>query len=107
FLVLGVIVLLPGLASAQTNPAGFESEVSNCADKEPITVAYSSWPEDVLLAKMFKQLVEEHYDCAVKTQRVAAALKYQGLANGDVDVMFEAWLPKTHQAYWEKFGTEI
>lgn len=107
---VGIIWLLPAFASAQGNPAGFETssiEDNDCAAKGPITVAYSAWPEDVLLAKLFKQLTEKHYNCSVTIQRVGAALKYQGLADGDVDLMFEAWLPKTHEAYWQKFSTQV
>lgn len=68
FLTLGVASLVPGLASAAGNPAGFESSAvkkNDCSAKDPIKVGYSSWSEDVLEAKLLKKLLEDHYDCKV------------------------------------------
>lgn len=110
WLALGVAALVPGLASAADNPAGFESsavEDNDCSAKDPITVGYSSWSEDVLEAKMFKQLLEEHYDCKVKIKQLDAGVKYKSLAEGDIDVMFEGWFPETHKKYWHNVSTDV
>ncbi|NNC22569.1 glycine betaine ABC transporter substrate-binding protein [Salinisphaera sp. USBA-960] len=109
-LTLGVVSLVPGLANAADNPAGFETSAvknNDCSAKDPIKVGYSSWSEDVLEAKLLKRLLEKRYGCEVQTQRLSVGVKFQALAKRDIDVMFEAWFPKTHKSYWEKFSTKM
>jgi glycine betaine/proline transport system substrate-binding protein len=38
---------------------------------------------------------------------VDVGLQYQGVAKGDLDLMLMAWLPVTHQDYWEKVADKV
>src|SRR5699024_11104806 len=32
---------------------------------------------------------------------------YQGVADGDVDLFFDSWLPATHADYWKQFKDDV
>lgn len=43
----------------------------------------------------------------VEITELDAGPLYQGLAQDDLDVFMDAWLPVTHEDYWEEFGDDL
>lgn len=56
---------------------------------------------------MAKQLIEDRTDYNVELQMASIGVQYQGVANGDLDGMMMAWLPKTHEDYWNRFQDQV
>jgi len=64
------------------------------------------WDEDIAVTHLWKVLLEERgYD--VEMTQLDAAPLFQGLADGELDVFLDAWLPDTHADYWEEHEDEL
>ncbi|ASR37344.1 glycine/betaine ABC transporter substrate-binding protein [Prauserella marina] len=71
-----------------------------------LTIGYIAWDEDIALSNLFKaQLEEKGY--TVTLQQLDVAPTYQALAKGDIDLFLDAWLPTTHEQYWEQYKDDL
>lgn len=96
-LVLGATFATPDLAHAS----------SSCADKPTIKVGWVAWAENKLEAKILKKVLEDRMGCKVKLTLMQIGIEYKSVAEGDTDVMLEAWFPDTHKAYRDKLGLQV
>ncbi len=64
------------------------------------------WDEDVAATYLWKQLLEERgYTVEVRALDVAST--FTGVAQGQVDMYLDAWLPVTHAAYWARYQNRL
>lgn len=106
-LTLGMVGLAAGCGGASA-PSGEEAGdgEGNGAQSDTIRIGMVNWAEDIAVSHLWKViLAEEGYQ--VTLQQLDAAPLYTGLANGDLDVFLDAWLPITHEAYWEKYQEQL
>lgn len=69
--------------------------------KDPVNVAWFPWDEDVAVTYLWKNVLEKRgYKLNLKQMDVGPV--YTGLASGDLDVNFDAWLPHAQSNYWDK-----
>ncbi|GAA2647407.1 ABC transporter permease/substrate binding protein [Streptomyces vastus] len=69
--------------------------------KRPVDVAFFPWDENVAVTYLWKNvLARRGYTLNLKQMDVGPV--YTGLATGDIDVNFDAWLPYAQSNYWEK-----
>ncbi|MFJ9040617.1 ABC transporter permease/substrate binding protein [Streptomyces sp. NPDC102406] len=75
---------------------------ANAAEtKRPVNVAWFPWDEDVAVTYLWKNVLHKRgYKLNLKQMDVGPV--YTGLASGDLDVNFDAWLPYAQSNYWEK-----
>ncbi|MFC7918168.1 ABC transporter permease/substrate binding protein [Streptomyces sp. NPDC057386] len=86
--------LVDKLAPVQDTQAAAET-------KRPVNVAWFPWDEDVAVTRLWKHVLERRgYRLNLKQMDVGPV--YTGLASGDLDVNFDAWLPYAQANYWEK-----
>lgn len=85
-----------------TEAAGL-SPAESC---DAIDVGTIGWTEDVAVNALFGHLMGEQGFTWNTTNLDVGAL-YSGVANGDLDLFMDAWLPSTHSDYWEQFGDQI
>ncbi len=71
-----------------------------------VTIGLIPWDEDIAVTHLWKNLLEAR-DFKVEVKEVEAGILFQGMADGDIDVFLDAWLPVTHQDYWEKNGDKL
>ncbi len=71
-----------------------------------ITIGYIPWDEDITVTNTWKQVLEDQ-GYTVETKQLDVAPTFVGLSKGDIDLFFDAWLPKTHEDYWKKYGDKI
>ena len=87
--------LLAGCASQEEEEA-----------QEEITLGYVQWAcaeaSTHLMQEVFTQMGYE-----VETPVLQAGAMYEGLAGGELDAITTAWLPVTHQSYWEEYGANL
>jgi glycine betaine/proline transport system substrate-binding protein len=80
---------------------------NTAAAEEPIEIGWTAWSDAEFVTKLAQTLLEERMDYEVKLTMADIGVQYQGIANGDLDVMLMSWLPVTHQSYWEKFAGKV
>ncbi|MBE2998321.1 glycine betaine ABC transporter substrate-binding protein [Nocardiopsis sp. HNM0947] len=75
-------------------------------DAQSIDIALIAWEEAIAVTAMWEVILEEKgYDVNVTEVDVAPA--YQGLAQGDMDLYLDTWLPVTHEEYWDDYGDQL
>ncbi|MGW1212174.1 ABC transporter permease/substrate binding protein [Streptomyces sp. NPDC002499] len=86
--------LVDKLAPVQKTKAAAET-------KRAIDVAWFPWDEDIAVTYLWKNVLEKRgYKLNLKQMDVGPV--YTGLASGDLDLNFDAWLPYAQQNYWDK-----
>jgi glycine betaine/proline transport system substrate-binding protein len=69
--------------------------------ERPVNVAWFPWDEDIAVTYLWKNVLERRgYRLDLKQMDVGPV--YTGLASGDLDVDFDAWLPYAQKNYWDK-----
>lgn len=103
FIVLLVAVLAVSLTagcSSNGQPAG------DAKDKETVEIGYVNWAEDIAVSNLWKVILEDQgYE--VKLTQLDVAPLFTGLSKGDVDVFMDAWLPITHETYWNEYKANL
>lgn len=73
--------------------------------KRPLDVAWFPWDEDVAVSYLWKNvLARRGYTLNLKQMDVGPV--YTGLASGDLDLNFDAWLPYAQSNYWDRHKNE-
>ncbi|MET8076015.1 ABC transporter permease/substrate binding protein [Streptomyces sp. NPDC005303] len=69
--------------------------------KRPVNVAWFPWDEDIAVTYLWKNVLEKRgYRLNLKQMDVGPV--YTGLASGDLDLNFDAWLPYAQKNYWDQ-----
>jgi glycine betaine/proline transport system substrate-binding protein len=82
------------------------SSGSASGDKKKITIGYMAWDEAIAASNLWKKILEDK-GYQVELKNLEAGLVFGGLANGDLDLFLDGWLPQTHAAYMEKYGKKL
>ncbi|PKR77128.1 glycine/betaine ABC transporter [Halalkalibacillus sediminis] len=104
-LVLGLILLLAACGGEDDQA---DSGDGNEAEEEKgsISIGMNNWAENVAVSNMWKIVLEEKgYD--VSLEPVEKAILYEGLANQDLDIGMEVWLPNTDKSFYNEYEEEI
>ncbi len=73
---------------------------------EALTIGVPPWDAPPVKARVVKQILEsEGYN--VELQSLDAGIVYNQLSTGEMDCTLSAWLPVTHEEYWDQFGDEL
>jgi glycine betaine/proline transport system substrate-binding protein len=106
---LGVAACLAALAFAAGCGSDDSStgESTESAASEPITFAFNSFSDarasTALATEVLKQAGYE-----VSAQMLGSVgLDFAAVSNGEADVFADAWLPYTHEEYWQRYGGEL
>ncbi|GGZ07618.1 ABC transporter permease/substrate binding protein [Streptomyces poonensis] len=90
----------PGLVD-ELAPVGSGSGSTPAEAARPLNVAWFPWDECVAVTHLWKNVLERRgYTLNLKQMDVGPV--YTGLASGDLDLNFDAWLPYAQKNYWEK-----
>ncbi|MFJ8938297.1 ABC transporter permease/substrate binding protein [Streptomyces sp. NPDC102365] len=82
-------------------PVASSSSKTPAEAKNAIDVAWFPWDEDVAVTYLWKNvLARRGYTLNLKQMDVGPV--YTGLASGDIDLNFDAWLPYAQSNYWNK-----
>jgi glycine betaine/proline transport system substrate-binding protein len=88
------------------NSGGSSGSGGGAGDKNVSISVVAGWDEDVAASNLWKSLLEER-GYTVNMQELDIASTFTGVANGQVDLYMDAWLPTTHQAYWDRFKDQL
>ncbi len=73
---------------------------------ETIEIGYNQWAENVAVSNMWKLLLEE-YNYEVELVDTEKAILYSGVADGELDIGMEVWIPYTDAQYIDEYGDEF
>lgn len=100
----GVLLLL---AACSGETASVGSGGDTASDSKSVSFALvDGWDENVATTYLWKELLETR-DYKVDVQSLDVASTFTAVANGQVDVYTDAWLPATHEAYWDRYGDKL
>lgn len=76
-------------------------------DSKTVKIAVvEGWDEGTSATYLWKEILEEKgYKVDVQSLDIASA--FTGVANKQVDLYLDAWLPSTHESYWKKLGSKL
>ena len=109
-LVLALMLALTGMfaggCSAEDGTNGTSDNGSTSADGGTIRIGWMPWDEDIAATYLWERiLTDEGYD--VELTQLDVAPVFEGVASGDLDLFFDAWLPSTHEDYWAEYGDRL
>ncbi|WP_446749555.1 glycine betaine ABC transporter substrate-binding protein [Sphaerotilus natans] len=90
------------LAGATTTLALAGTPLSVLAQAKPIRIGWTAWSDAEAVTNIAKLILEQRLAQKVELVMTDVALQYAGLERGQIDLMLMAWLPGTHQAYYDK-----
>ena len=107
-LIVASITACSGQGSSFSGPSGGGSGGGNsgAADKNLSVAVVAGWDEDVAASNLWKSLLEER-GYTVNMQELDVASTFTGVANGQLDLYLDAWLPTTHAVYWDRFKDQL
>lgn len=74
--------------------------------KQDVMILYPNWMEGIAITHLADVMLRDKgYTTLLK--RIEPGPIYAALSRGDADVYMDAWLPHTHQEYWERFGHRL
>ncbi|UWG98501.1 glycine betaine ABC transporter substrate-binding protein [Dehalobacter sp. DCM] len=82
------------------------SSTRQAADKGTVSIGYVNWAECVAVSNLWKVILEDQGYQVELTQLDVAPL-FVGLSKGDLDVFMDAWLPITHETYWNEYQDSL
>ncbi|HET7326084.1 MAG TPA: glycine betaine ABC transporter substrate-binding protein [Nocardioidaceae bacterium] len=108
--VASSVLALGLLAACGSEDSGTTAESGGSGggggESKSLTIGYIPWDEDIAVTYLWQHVLEEEgYD--VKIQQLDVAPTFAGLAQGDLELFFDTWLPVTHEDYWAQYGEKI
>lgn len=103
------VTLIAVLSLALVAGCGAAGDVDTGASDESlgtIEIGMVNWAECVANSNLWKVILEDQGYQVNLTQLDAAPL-YVGLDKGDLDVFLDAWLPVTHETYWDRYQDNL
>lgn len=92
------------VAGCGTTPQKQDTSAPN--ENKTVNIGYVNWAEDIAVSNLWKELLEQKgYEVNLKSLDVAPL--FVGLNKGDLDVFMDAWLPVTHQTYWDNYKDNL
>ena len=92
-----------------TTDGGTETAAAGLSPAEScdaIEVGTIGWTEDVAVNALWSHLLEQQ-GYTWNTTNLEVGGLYSGVAEGELDLFMDAWLPNTHSDYWEQFGDQV
>lgn len=104
-LALSSILLIGAVLLAGCSGDTKEATEANPQEKS-ITVGLFNWAENIAVSNMWKVLLEEKgYNVEIVTGDKSPV--WTGVAQGDLDLHFEAWMPSTDKPLWDEYSDTI
>jgi glycine betaine/proline transport system substrate-binding protein len=72
-----------------------------------LVIGTNNWAENIAVANMWKIILEQEHDYDIELSDIGKSVLYSGLANEDVDISMEIWLPTTDASFLAPYEDEI
>jgi len=85
----------------------FTSSTAMSEAKKPLKFGVVAWSEALAEGDLIKYIMEKMIGYPVEITNPDIGVAYTAVANGDLDLFIESWLPLTHEAYWDKIASKV
>jgi glycine betaine/proline transport system substrate-binding protein len=76
-------------------------------DGQEITIGvFNGWDEGIAASFLWGHIFEEE-GAEVSYEFADPVVVFEGVATGQYDISFDAWLPSTHADYWEQYSADL
>ncbi len=100
-------LVLTACGGAGGEDSGSGEGGSGALQGEDITIGvFSGWEEGIAASYLWGHILEQE-GAEVSYETADAGPIYAGVAQGQFDVGFDAWLPATHEDYWKEHGDDL
>jgi glycine betaine/proline transport system substrate-binding protein len=72
-----------------------------------IRIGWTAWTDAEVVTNIARRVLEDRFGFDVELVMADIGIQYQGVANGDLDLMLMAWQPLTHRDYWRRFADDV
>jgi glycine betaine/proline transport system substrate-binding protein len=79
---------------------------SDVGEGRSIEIGWIPWEEDIAATNLWQVILEENGFEVTQTQTDVGPV-FDGVATGELDLFFDAWLPSTHEDYWDQYSDQI
>lgn len=80
---------------------------ASLAQNETIDLGYVLWDSEIASTHVVAAILQDELGYDVELTSVDAGPMWTGVAQGDFDAIVAAWLPGTHEAYWDEYGDQL
>lgn len=101
FIGLGLVLMLIAGIYLHNYQAAMEGR------GEKVTLTYVEWATEIASTNVVKAVLEERMGYNVEIVPVSASAMWQSLTTGDSDGMVGAWLPTTHEEYYNQVMNDV
>ncbi|GAB6100106.1 glycine betaine ABC transporter substrate-binding protein [Halanaerocella petrolearia] len=101
-----IVVLISILVLALAVTGCTEEVNKNQQTSKKVKLGYVQWASAEASTHIIQELLKQ-LDYQVKTSILQPGAMYSGTAQGDIDALVCAWLPKTHKSYWDKYSDKL
>jgi len=102
FALVAVLVMSFAAGCSNTNTPSDD----DAKDKGNVTIGYVNWAECIAVSNLWKVILEDE-GYQVELMQLDAAPLFVGLNKGDIDFFMDAWLPITHETYWNEYKDNL
>jgi len=74
---------------------------------QTVKIAYPNWAEGIAMTNLMAAVLEEEMGYDVELTVADPGVIYSAVAAGDQDLFLDAWLPNTHEPYWDEYGDQL
>lgn len=79
-------------------------DIEFVADRGDLTIGLVSWACAMGSSNVLKYVLETYVGYGVTLSTLQAGVMYQGLSQGEIDLITTAWVPLTHAQYMEQYA---
>jgi glycine betaine/proline transport system substrate-binding protein len=76
-------------------------------EARPLRIGWTAWADAEVVTLLATRLIEDHLGHEVDRVMADIGIQYQGVAQGNLDLMLMAWLPTTHRQYWRRVRNRV
>jgi len=106
FLLVILLFILTSCSSSGGSHGESNARDQSNGNKDEIVIGQINWPENIAVTNMWKAILEdEGYD--VELTLIEMGPQMVALAEGDIDVAPEVWLPVQDRSYYEEYKDDV
>ncbi len=94
-------------AGGSAGAAGPGGRAREAGEARPLRIGWTAWADAEVVSLLATRLIEDHLGHEVERVMADIGIQYQGVAQGNLDLMLMAWLPTTHRSYWRRVRNRV